>query len=69
VLHLGGLRLWPLLVIRHVHAQVSAGGLPARARARARAPCHGRSVITSCLRFETHAGAMRISRYDGPKAW
>jgi len=22
VLHLGGLRLWPLLVIRHVHAQV-----------------------------------------------
>jgi len=65
VLHLGGPRLWPLSVIRHVYAQVSAGGLPARPRA----PCHRRSVITSCLRSETHAGAMRISRYDGPKAW
>jgi len=65
VLHLGGLRLWPLLVIRHVHAQVSAGGLPARPRA----PFHRRSVATSCLRSETHVGAMRISRYEGPKAW
>ncbi len=65
MLHLGGLRLWPLLVIHHVYAQVSTGGLPARPRA----PFHLRSGITSCLRSETHVGAMRISRYEGPTAW
>ncbi len=46
MLHRGGPRLWPLLLIRHVYAQVAAGGLLARPRA----PFQRRSVFTSCWR-------------------